>query len=373
MELLNATKMQAEYTLGMEPDGRERLVVVVKGTFVIPKDGHGEPELADDQVPLIMADEFTGEPGLSAPVYESDFAAFKPRCDVLLNGSAYAPAARPAECVTGTLRVASINKSFDVVGDRIWDKLLLSVTPSEPKPFQVMPITYDRAFGGVDTAQDDPDKCDAYTSNPIGIGYYPVTRRKNLVGKPLPNTQQTNNPVKSPTGKYVPMSFGPIGRNFESRVAFAGTYDQNWLDNVFPFLPDDFDPRYYQAAPTNQQIDYPRGGEMVELINLTPNGQTTFPLPKVQVPVEFNNASYERTEVQAVLDTIIIEPDEDRLMLVWRASAPLKKNIFEMRQVIVGRMSPGWYRAREAGKSFITMQLQVGEATEQEQEEGVGA
>ena len=36
MELLNATKMTAGYTMGMRPDGRELLVVVVKGTFAIP-------------------------------------------------------------------------------------------------------------------------------------------------------------------------------------------------------------------------------------------------------------------------------------------------------------------------------------------------
>lgn len=39
MELLNATGMPAGYTLGMQPDGRELLVVAVKGTFTIPEKG----------------------------------------------------------------------------------------------------------------------------------------------------------------------------------------------------------------------------------------------------------------------------------------------------------------------------------------------
>ena len=43
MELINATGMQAGYTMGMQPDGRELLVVVVKGTFTIPKDPKQEP------------------------------------------------------------------------------------------------------------------------------------------------------------------------------------------------------------------------------------------------------------------------------------------------------------------------------------------
>ena len=68
MELLNATQMEAGYTLGLDPDGRERIVVVVKGTFELP--AHGSPlTLAAQQVPLVMADEFPGEPGLSATVH----------------------------------------------------------------------------------------------------------------------------------------------------------------------------------------------------------------------------------------------------------------------------------------------------------------
>ncbi len=45
MDLLNATKMVAGYTLGVEPSGREHLVVVVKGTFALPGNGE-EPKLA---------------------------------------------------------------------------------------------------------------------------------------------------------------------------------------------------------------------------------------------------------------------------------------------------------------------------------------
>ena len=60
MDLLNATKMQAGYTMGVEPSAREHLVVAVKGTFTIPKNG-GEPALAEGQVPLVEADAFTGE------------------------------------------------------------------------------------------------------------------------------------------------------------------------------------------------------------------------------------------------------------------------------------------------------------------------
>ena len=93
MELLNATRMQAAYTMGTEPSAREHLVVAVKGTFAIPDDG-GPAILAQEQAPLVMADEFWGEPGFSSPRYEVDFALRKPKCDVLLNATAYAPHGR---------------------------------------------------------------------------------------------------------------------------------------------------------------------------------------------------------------------------------------------------------------------------------------
>ncbi len=355
MEIVNATKMQAGYTLGMDPDGREYLVVAVKGTFAMPLGSapqKRQPELADEQVPLVMADEPTGEPGFSATRYESEFPLFKPRCDVLLNGSAYAPGGQPTKKVQVSMAVGPVKKSFKVTGDRVWDKVLASTVPSEPKPFIKTTISYDRAYGGVDVAPDKPDKPNTYQPNPVGVGHYPLTPKKELIGKPLPNTAQPMQPINVRSGRFKPMALGPIGRNFKARVAYAGTYDQQWLDEVFPFLPADFNPLYHQSAPADQQIDHPRGGEEITLLNLTPTGETRFQIPTIEVPVEFTDASYERTQTQAVLDTIILEPDQERFMLVWRASKPLKKNIMEMKQAVVGRMPRGWYRARDLGKTY---------------------
>ena len=63
MRLEHITGMEAGYTMGMEPSGRELLVVCIKGTFSFPKQEDQEPQLAEEQVPLTEADTFTGEPG----------------------------------------------------------------------------------------------------------------------------------------------------------------------------------------------------------------------------------------------------------------------------------------------------------------------
>ena len=113
-----------------------------------------------------------------------------------------------------------------------------------------------------------------------------------------------------------------------------------------------FDERYDQAAPADQQIDYPRGGEEVQLLNLTPEGRTRFFLPTIDMPVVFFRKNEEPLYQQAALDTIVIEPDLGRVLLTWRASVPLKRNMFEMTQVLVGQMSRAWWRARELGKTY---------------------
>ena len=121
MELVNESKAVAEWTVGFQKDGREFVCLVAKMTFELPPDRE-EASLADEQLPVTQADEFTGEPGLSAVDRESDFADEKPQCDVLLNGSAYAPEGIPCERVCVGLQVGPINKRLEVTGDRFWDR-----------------------------------------------------------------------------------------------------------------------------------------------------------------------------------------------------------------------------------------------------------
>jgi hypothetical protein len=336
MDFVNQTQFLAGWTLGFEPDGRELMVVAVKGTFLIP-DGAEDPSLSQVQVPLTEADEFTGEPGLSATRYESDYAHKKRFCDVLLNGCAYAPGGTPVEEVTVTMQVASMTKSFRVVGNRVWNSGLLSAEPSWPQPFTSLPITYDRAYGGAEIDETQPAKCETYRKNPVGAGYYPLSKGGALNGKPLPNTEELGTRITTPKGSYAPMSFGPVGRNFEHRALFAGTYDDHWLKSRAPFFPRDFDYRYFQAAPPDQQLPYLTGGQSVVLRNLSADGYKAFRIPAIAMPVLFIAGRGRATLSDAAIDTLLIEPDLQRFTLTWRSFLPLRKDCFELRQVVVGK------------------------------------
>lgn len=347
MDLINSTRMVAGYTLGTDPSGRESLIVVVKGTFRIPGQS-GEPlRLHDEQVPLVTSDVFFGEPGLSAPRYEVDFALRKPRCDVLLNATAYAPEGRPTTRATVGVRIGSWSKSFDVVGDRVWEAGLGGIGASAATPFVQMPISYDRAFGGTDNRSEDPADHGAYMANPVGRGYHKQLKSDWVDGSPLPNTEETGSSVTWVDGNYRPMSFGAIGRHWEPRYKYAGTYDQQWLDNVFPFLPADFDDQYYQAAPLDQQLPKPSGEQIVTLVNLTPDGRREFVMPHFEAPIHIFPKRGGREDLVAQVDTILIEPDAERVTMTWRVARPLKKNIFEVAQLLIGRKGRQWWQQRE--------------------------
>lgn len=346
MEVINATRMACGHTLGTAPDGRESLVVVIKGTFAIPEENGALLRLQEEQLPLHTSDVFFGEPGLSAPRYEADFSPRKPRCDVLLNGSAYAPRGEPTKRVTVTAAVGNWRKSFDVVGDRVWQSGL-GIRATPPQPFTVMPISYDHAFGGTDSRHEDPAKHAACMHNPSGRGFHRHLRDEWIEGSPLPNTEEIERPVLRPDGDYAPMAFGALGRHWEPRYRHAGTYDDQWLENVAPFLPADFDDRYYQSAPPDQQLSMPVGEQEVALLNLTASGRCTFRLPHLQAPIYVFPKAGGREELTADLDTMLIEPDQGRVVLSWRIARPLKKNLFEIAQVLVGRKGREWWQQRD--------------------------
>ncbi len=346
MELVNATRMTAGYTMGREVSGRCLLVVIVKGTFQMPAGTGGRLVLAEKQLPLIMSDEFHGEPGLSAPKYEIDYAPRKHFCDLLLNGTACAPGGQATERMTASVQLGNWSKSISVVGDRFW-YTAGGVRSTAPAPFVRMPITYDHAFGGTDLRHESSAEHAAFMANPSGRGFHRHLREEWLEGSPLPNTEEAGVTVDRPDGVFHPMSFGPIGRHWEPRVRFAGTYDEDWLDNVFPFLPADFDERYYQSAPPDQQLPKPVGEQVLKLVGLTPDGYRECVLPHFEAPIQVFPKRGEREDFVAQADTIVIEPDLERVTMTWRVSRPLRKDMFEIEQVLVGRKGPEWWQQRD--------------------------
>jgi len=329
----NSTGMAAGLTVAVDREGRDHCVVAVKGTFTI--DAEGRSALAERQEPLVTCDIARGEPGQSSVLYECDFAPVKPRADVIVNGNAVAPAGEPAGEVTVALEVGAHRKEVRVVGDRHWEGGLLGIRASPPVPFVQMPLVFERAFGGTDQSHSDPGNHAAELRNPVGVGFRKNPDPKGLEGTPLPNLEDPRHPLRKWSDTPSPTGLGVVGRGWQPRIGHAGTFDARWQEERAPFLPVDFDCRYFQAAPEDQQLPYFKGGEVVRCERMSVEGLFSFIIPTLELPIVFRFRSQD-LGVSPNLDTLIIEPDARRFLLVWRASTPLGRKLTDLREVRVG-------------------------------------
>ena len=81
--------------------------------------------------------------------------------------------------------------------------------------------------------------------------------------------------------------------------------------------------------------------------NLTLEGITRFTIPSLTAPVHIFPKRGEREDHTATLDTVVIEPDQQRFSLTWRVARPLKKSMHEIAQVLVGKKGREWWQQRE--------------------------
>lgn len=353
MELINRSGLPVAATRVLDKGGHEHLLVVAKATYRFGDDGR-PPRLADNGRPIEHADVFVGEPGLSAPLYEADMVLRKQRCDVILNASAHTADGRPVTELDVGVRVGAMTKQLLVVGDRVWQRGAIGVTPSRPEPFVSMPLRYDRAFGGSRPRQASRDgavEYDTYLLNPVGVGYSSDASADAVDHMPMPNTEDPRDRVTSPDHPYRPLALGPIGRHWDPRRRYAGTYDARWREEVFPLLPDDFDETFFQCAPADQQIAFPQGGEAVVLRHLMPRrALASFELPRPELAIKVLYASQAADELRPVVDTLYVEPDEGFLTMVYRASLPLdRRGVFGVKIVALGPVCKRWWSAQVLG------------------------
>ena len=343
----NLTPFVVDEFAGHDHKGREFYTVILKASFQWSDRGEVMP--ASEQQAILPIDVYAGDPAVSGPVQPADFAPTKPLIDFLLVGGITLPAA--VEKVDVTVEVGRrLRKTVRVFGDRTWLPAVTSaLSLSPPRPFVEMPIQWDRSFGG-----HDPDHPELYEPrNPIGRGMRKDARA--LEGKLAPNFEDPRALITSWNSQPAPIGFGPVAPFWQPRVSHAGTYDEKWKEEVFPLLPDDFDERYFNCAPLDQQFpEYP-AGEDVSLHYSTGTRRDVFTLPPFQVPVLIVLAQGRSTVDTLTPDTILVDPGARRLTLVGRVKYLPRPDIAAIRQVLVGELSPGRRRALQRGKKYIDL------------------
>ncbi|NUP12250.1 MAG: DUF2169 domain-containing protein [Polyangiaceae bacterium] len=313
MELVNTTPYRFHaFDCSMGPT-LPALSLIVKGTFRLKADEAAEALGEKEQQGFRGDETYMDDLGRSLS-YATDLVAFKARGEVTVSATCYAEGGRPrAECDVA-IGVGPIHKTLRVSGDRRWSKGgARSIGPTQP--FESMSLRWERAFGSL-----------SFGANPLGRGVEPSSPDPADDAIYLPNVEYPQRRVTSANDRPPPAGFGPVSPNWLPRAQRQGTRDQRWAAFRAPLPPLDFDARFYNAAPDDQQLDegtFFRGDEPVTLTNLhreLPQFSSRLPGKRLRVFLSLRGPGESPRFVEApmCLDTVAIDAEKDELVLVWR-------------------------------------------------------
>jgi hypothetical protein len=269
MDIKNNTPFEFIALPNYDKEGFEVFTNIVKGTFRFST--NRSLRIADEQVPINMDDEYWEKPGISPVKYESDLAVYKPSTDLILLGFAYHYKGKNIKKMSVRFGVGSTQKKATVKSNQAMERL---------------PLYLLEDFG----------------------------QKKGL--------------LKS---KKLGNGFGFYPKQYKPRVQYAGTYDDRWRKERCPFLPEDFNYRFFQAAyPELITQVHLHGNERVFAENVSPHGPIIFDLPGITIGVK-TIFEQKLIDEEAIMDTVILEPEKNRVSLVWRQMIPCQGMTMEIR------------------------------------------
>jgi hypothetical protein len=325
LQLTNASPFAPAISVFPDKDGVDALYIVVRGTFTLL------PRLAVARAPIAptLADEYWGDPAQSSLKYASELHVGKPTTDVILMGQAWSPG-KPVHRTSVRVSVAERSKTVVVFGDRTWKA---SGGFTSPQPFESMPLVYERAFGGHHRVSEQVVL--AEERNPVGVGFAGKRSSYDMIGQKLPNIEDPSSLIDRVGDTPVPACFGFVAPAWIPRRRHAGTYDKAWQRTRAPYLPTDFDSRFFNAAPPELTFErYLQGGEPVHVLGACKQGELRFDLPRCRVIGAVEMAG-SRHSPAFHLETVVIEPDENRLSVSWRARLVCDKKALRVEEVTI--------------------------------------
>jgi hypothetical protein len=321
----------------MDRDG-EKLVTMVKATFECASPQGGELELPPRKRRRgLRLKDFPWDETKPTPIaFPTDLCIRKPATDVIFVTRAHAPGGVAVPTFEAYAQVGSLRKAIAIHGLRVWEADGNGLPPA--RPVAEIEVRYDYAWGGFDDS--DPEKPVEEARNPMGMGC--VRNPGVLTDKPAPQIEDPAAPIRTGKTRPPPAGLGPIGRHWQPRRAYAGTYDTRWKEKRAPLLPADFDDRFNQCASPGLIADPPlRGGEEVKLLNLVRGGgPTLFSLPRVAVEIEFRPKDAEPVSFRPHLDTVLIDlmgfvPEQAiAVEMVWRSSIRAPRYVDQAKVVV---------------------------------------
>jgi len=280
---------------------------------------HGEAAEPITERPIVCSGDVPyGEAGQGL-AYPTDYVPYKPLGEWMAIGTAHNAGWGDRHKFGARVRIGDHAKLVDVVGDRSWQPTLLRWEPGPPAAINAIPLTYDRAWGGP-----------AHAANPLGRGQ---------AGDAMHNLEIPGAWIDSRSSPALPAGFGPLPSTWAQRKQWMGKYNARWIRDHWPWLPPDFDVRFFMAAPEDQWVDgYFRGDEPIVLEQMHPvHAVYQSRLPGVRArcfvsqrsgagaaerPGHWGDELHFR-EVPLHLDTVWIDADQEKLVLAWRGHLPV--------------------------------------------------
>lgn len=300
--------------------------------------------------------------------HDSDLYPLKNFTDVIIKGTA-----RNKQSVGKFLVQAQVGRYLTeimVVGNR---KAYLShsnkIEFTAPEIIKEVPLRYDYAYGGVDVEAEkkiilpDPEivkqlppgldllakSLFRYQRNPAGKGFIVQKNPASFENLELPNLEDPGDlltPENLLTGDEnrwhempVPRCTDWVDHGFFPRFAYLGVAkvfehpphrlkeiinkwaDEGLLNNTRSLLP--LNMRFANGASLGLQLPYLFPGEAVRLINMHPQmSDLKFHLPLEYPKIWVDGRKGKLLETRPVIHSVVIEPDENKVSILWRGSGP---------------------------------------------------
>jgi hypothetical protein len=286
----------AEPLLWRNHDGAWTLTVCARGTFTLAQGR--EATLAKDQEPIVADRHHDGDPRASLWA-ASEIVPYKPRVDVVLIGSAFAPGGAPVDALVARLHVGTVDKAVGVVGDRAWIDGPDGLEPGAPVPFSSRPLRGERASRA--------------RENPVG---FDLARPPALGALAAPNLEAVDDAPFSDGAA----SFGPVLPTAPSRSALVGPEGFAWATGGLRGpAPRGFDFAFFNAAPRDQQLPLlPERATLILEHLHRDHARLEVQLPTLRPRAFVLDRADRAVEITLRCDTIWIDTDRALLALSWR-------------------------------------------------------
>jgi hypothetical protein len=307
MRLVKDTAMEVAWQVWQARPPTPAVTVVIKATMDIPE--RGECTLAVVQA-LPTGDVHHEDDAERTVWYPSDFAPVKSRAEWMLTGSCFAPRGVPTEAVWAAAQVGPSYKRLVVVGDREYEPGLFGGITSPRKFVEHAAVLGAQLWwrqaqaepGGVRDGQARgrwPERGCPAQYREAGRSHLRETRSPRAI-------------------RHVPGSHHVARAHQEGGLVWQALAELQ----RYPYLAEDIDWTFFNAAPPDQQLQgFFRGDEVIALLNLHPKfGSVDAKLPGLR-PAAFLRTGLSGTlrALAPQLDTIVIDADAGQLHCVWRA------------------------------------------------------